>query len=454
MVSMMNKYPVYLLTIILAVSLVSVVGFAVASTSGTEVSGVISQDTTWTSANSPYTLTGNVFVNSGVTLNIEAGVTVYFNDHAIRVNGTLSAKGTNTNQVTFISLTPTLWSSEGIIVFLPGASSWNEQAQSGCIVQNANITYNQPVPAFYIDASSPKISNCTIIDPLPNNYDRAEAIEIVSSTNASAAPIITYNTIGNAAYIGIYEGGNLGNSVIYGNYIYDCQFGVLSQGRGSITNNLFRDNYWAVSLDSMRTYDTITNETNRVVQNNTFIENYYAIGAGYQLTVTSGIAYNNFINNVKALQGGASFGVPVTLNVTRNWWGTTDLSAINGMMDTQSATVNTQPILTALNPNAPSSTYNPTVATPTSTPSPTPSPSPSASPTAQPAATTSTQPTPVPTSQQPGNPVTSNSPAPTTTTPTPTIPEYPQIIIVIGLIAALALVTLVYTKKNKKQKVP
>ena len=49
------------------------VGFAY---SQTDVSGAISSDTTWGTSGSPYTVTGNVLVASGVTLTIEAGVTV------------------------------------------------------------------------------------------------------------------------------------------------------------------------------------------------------------------------------------------------------------------------------------------------------------------------------------------------------------------------------------------
>jgi len=68
-------------------------GFALASITlftvqaDTNVTGIITSDTTWTKANSPYSLTGPVAVNSGITLTIEAGVQVYFNTYYLQVNG-------------------------------------------------------------------------------------------------------------------------------------------------------------------------------------------------------------------------------------------------------------------------------------------------------------------------------------------------------------------------------
>jgi hypothetical protein len=97
----------------------------------TDITGVISSDATWTKADSPYSLTGNVLVPNGVTLTIEAGVTVNLNDYYIMVNGTLCAQGTNAEQIQFNS---------GEITFTQYSNGWNEQTSSGCIFENANLT--------------------------------------------------------------------------------------------------------------------------------------------------------------------------------------------------------------------------------------------------------------------------------------------------------------------------
>jgi hypothetical protein len=89
--------------------------------SGTEVSGHLTEDTTWTLEQSPYLVVGDVTVNSGVTLTIEPGVTVLihsvlatdFNGYdltqvggeaeakMIRVNGRIVAVGTAEQPIVF-----------------------------------------------------------------------------------------------------------------------------------------------------------------------------------------------------------------------------------------------------------------------------------------------------------------------------------------------------------------
>lgn len=51
----------------------------------TNFGGIITVDTVWSKANSPYDLSGPVAVNEGVTLTIKAGATVNLNNYYIRV---------------------------------------------------------------------------------------------------------------------------------------------------------------------------------------------------------------------------------------------------------------------------------------------------------------------------------------------------------------------------------
>jgi hypothetical protein len=68
---------------------------------GTNNTGIIAQDTTWTTSGSPYTLIGNTRVFQGLTLTIQPGTTVKLGNYYIEVNGTLSAIGNTKEKITF-----------------------------------------------------------------------------------------------------------------------------------------------------------------------------------------------------------------------------------------------------------------------------------------------------------------------------------------------------------------
>jgi hypothetical protein len=73
----------------------------------TNVSGFISSNTTWILSGSPYIVTGNMIVSSGVTLTIDPGVVVKFDqDKTIQVDGEFHAVGMALNRITFTSNKP------------------------------------------------------------------------------------------------------------------------------------------------------------------------------------------------------------------------------------------------------------------------------------------------------------------------------------------------------------
>ncbi|OHA95768.1 MAG: hypothetical protein A3C63_02060 [Candidatus Zambryskibacteria bacterium RIFCSPHIGHO2_02_FULL_39_82] len=97
----------------------------------TEVSGNITSDTTWTSANSPYNITDTLQVFNGAILTIGGGVEVKTaTGKLIKIAGTLIVNGTNINPVTFTSFGIGKW---GGIEFIDS----NNSQINNSIIENA-----------------------------------------------------------------------------------------------------------------------------------------------------------------------------------------------------------------------------------------------------------------------------------------------------------------------------
>jgi parallel beta-helix repeat protein len=401
--------------------IIMISGFAIAGTTcfstvkaDTEVVGLITSNTTWTNASSPYSLTGPVAINQGVTLTVEPGVTVNLNGYYIRVNGTLTARGNPTDKITF---------NGGQITVTTVSNRWKEQSQSGCIIENVVISQTS-----IHSSNTIKIDNCVINSNIEVTSSIISTNIVNGGINSHSSVIVNNNVTGNivlgSVSLGaitvpaesstvsgntvegsIVSGSPQGTPVIsdnnvskggigctgYGsiinNYVHDCQVGIsLYTARvfggnlpcyATVENNLVVDNTKGISIELTEVNgggsDCPTIQKNTILGNSIGI---YLSESGYDATPT--IQNNNLQNNTDY-----NFYLDASNNVdvSHNWWGTNNTTTISQSIydfndDFNLGTASFQPILTSPNSNAP--------APPTPTPTPTPTPEPTSTPTPTP----------------------------------------------------------------------
>lgn len=346
---MAMKKHLAILTFILALSVFVLTGTSYFGTvqAATDVSGLISSDTTWTVAGSPYSLTGPVGVSEGVTLIIEAGVTVNLNSYYLQVNGTLYARGSSTEPIYIND------GSEGTdgngypidpITFTPLSSDWNEQTSTGCIIENAVLS-STSINVI----SSPRLCN--------NLF--TECVLWVSTTwsgsgwnHYDASPMISNNTFnGNGLSYGIivgYSSANISQNTISG---YSTGITLNSDTSTVVQGNCIVDNGIGIQVNVHQ------GSSSPVIENNTITNNSYGISIVRQFDAPNSptIKYNNIFANTNY---NINSEIPDEINATYNWWGTTDTQVINQTMhdfydDFTLGTVTFVPFLTEANPDAP-----------------------------------------------------------------------------------------------------
>jgi len=232
----------------------------------TEVRGIINSDTTWTKASSPYSLTGHTAVNTGVTLTIEAGVTVNLNEYYIQVNGTLIARGTDNDKIYF---------NGGSIIFTSVSTSWNEQTNSGSIIENAVSSASISISGVSVKVSKSSLNGINIDGGSSTvSYNTIGSINLdggsplISNNDITGefvmrggSPTVTANTIHGRPWL------RSGSAVISGNKIFDGIHADASPG-GSVTisNNEInsKNNYRLIYVQSI--HADISN--NKIIGNN------------------------------------------------------------------------------------------------------------------------------------------------------------------------------------------
>ncbi|MDP2935063.1 MAG: NosD domain-containing protein, partial [Dehalococcoidia bacterium] len=201
----------------------------------TNVSGIISSDTTWTRANSPYIVTGSILVSQGVTLTVAPGVTVKFDgNYNLRVDGTLRAIGTTYNGILFTSNRPSPSPGNWPHIELSSTSppaSFDELGNlaGGSAIRFATIEWADQGIYFY--NTSPLIDNNAIV----NNWHGINYI-------GYSSPKITNNVIKGNSQSGIIAGNPGGTATIEQNLILNNGDGIHINGPATIRWNTIAKN--------------------------------------------------------------------------------------------------------------------------------------------------------------------------------------------------------------------
>lgn len=132
------------------------------SASPTYVGGRITEDTTWTPAQSPYIITADCAVDSGITLTIEPGVVVKFDvGLSLTVYGSLRAMGTGSNPITFTSNRSQPAAGDWFTIRFTAAGS-ESLTMRYCVVEYAvnGITVNSTVAKVIVENSHLSNNSC------------------------------------------------------------------------------------------------------------------------------------------------------------------------------------------------------------------------------------------------------------------------------------------------------
>ena len=380
---------------------------------GTQVGGVITSDTIWTSANSPYLITSTIQIPENVNLTIEPGVTVTAQSDIgtmFLINGIIQAHGTATNKITF--------DGNGNANFF----KTNHPVAKGladldyCIIKNGQS-------AFWFDnTGSFNLTNSELSDLSQESYlwypSQDTHIEFNTFTNTSGIKIGTDDYSSNSS-----------------GFIF-IKYNLFINNQGYIINNF----------------------------------------ASYGLSKTS-INNNSFSHTSGIILEVEKTSTTADMDASQNYWGTANTTIIDSMIYDKnddlscSSYINYLPVLDAPDPDAPiaptptpspspgpipTDTPAPT-SLPTNIPDPSSSPGPSTQPTASPTPSTAPVTTPTSTPSQLNSPTQypinstpnptvkiSTSDASTSPSTSPAIPEFPMsttllILLVTGVMASLVL---------------
>ncbi len=238
------------------------------NSTGTDVGGIISSNTTWTIEGSPYNLTSKIQIDTPATLTIESGVVIMGNQYSIQTWGTLNAVGTQENWITF---------NETHIE--PGSSG-------------------SPTSPFLINISYAKLMGGSIYRPTGHAVYGS-----ISLTNSYLWDMDSY----------MYIWYPVADCIITGNTIITESEKIISAGIDNEINLLIRNNaIQGLNLNS---------------STSGLIENWAAYDSSEMI-----VEFNSFLNTNSVAVALPSGYTNARMSAINNFWGTTNTSVIESMI--------------------------------------------------------------------------------------------------------------------------
>ena len=306
--------------------------------SGTIVGGIITSNTTWTIANSPYIiLNEDLQIAQGATLSISEGVIVKFSEERkLKVAGALKVEGSPGSPVTLTSIRDIVcdpglpFCSGGWvgIEFLDISDITNSSFKDA-IIENANIAINLGPAGVNLNFTGNVFRN------------NGQAIRGGSCENAT----FEGNTfLDNDQALALYKGWINSNLIVKNNLFINNW----SATRGKYQNTTFENNTFSNNYTVFEEGFTAENW----IQNNIFENNEEVFGCYDMVPVSMSsqtyIYNNNFIDNNFVVRA-PEIGCDGLTDISNNWWGTTDTNIIedciiDGKDDVELQIINYEPI--------------------------------------------------------------------------------------------------------------
>ena len=295
---------------VIAFLLLSVTNF---NFSQTTVTGGIYQSTTWTTAGSPYLMTGSMVVFPGATLTIEPGVEVRvtpdysFNTGNLRyleIRGTLIAMGTDAAPITFKTTDASIlgqqtW--EGIRI--KGTQGGNVQLDRFRLFDSwlgINNDIAQPGVNYIWTNCQFKNNNYSIQLNADMTYNGC----LFENNGVGQAAQILYGSLSatNCQFINNFCSFTWSNSITVDNCLFEGNGNNIIGSPGLVSNCQFIDNDFAFAEAYGHTIQNCYFEGNGVaidnsgganISNNTFDSNVLAVRLGDGSSLTNNIITNN-----------------------------------------------------------------------------------------------------------------------------------------------------------------